>query len=342
MTRRKLSPRVLVCDESPAYGESLARFLGATGELEVVGVCATSEAAVAEQSRLSADLVTIDLDLPGMGGVRAIEQIMRVRPVPIVVVSDGAGRNSARTADALAAGAMEALPKALVRLNDPDGPPAIALRHRLMRLARNGARRDRSAAAERASHRPARAVAICASAGGPAALEVVLGEIRRDFPLPLLVVQHITSGFTAGLARRLDQATALPVRLAADGQPAEPGVWVAPDDAHLNLTSSMSLELDGETVVGAHRPSADVLLESVAAAVGEGAVGVVLTGMGRDGAHGVGAIMRAGGRVIAQDQATSAVFGMPRAAIDAGAESVLPLPQIAAALNRLPTAQVAG
>jgi two-component system chemotaxis response regulator CheB len=341
MTPPSVSPRVLVCDESPAYGESLARFLGATGELEIIGVCATSEAAVAEQSRLAADLVTIDLDLPGMGGVRAIEQIMRVRPVPIVVVSEGVGRNSTRTADALAAGAAEMLPKALVRLNDPDGPPAVALRHRLMRLARNGARRGRSAAPERSPDRPARAVAICASAGGPAALEVLLGEIRPEFPLPLLVVQHITSGFTAGLVERLDQAVALPVRIAADGQPAGTGVWMAPDDAHLTLTSSMSLELDGETVVGAHRPSADVLLESVAAAVGPGAVGVVLTGMGRDGARGVAAIRQAGGRVIAQNEATSSVFGMPRAAIEAGAQTVLPLPQIAAALNALRTAGAA-
>lgn len=330
MTPPSASPRVLVCDESVDYARSLASFLEAGAGLEIVGTCATGEQALAAQARLAPDLITIDLDLPDMGGVRAIEEIMRARPVPIVVVSDSAGRGSDRTAQALAAGALEALPKALVRLDDPAGPPAVALRHRLRRLARNGVR-----TARRSSPPAATVVGLCASAGGPPALETVLAELPADFALPVLVVQHITTGFTEGLVHRLNERVALPVRLATDRQAAGSGVWVAPDDAHLLLEPSMRLRLDRKAVVGAHRPSADLLLESMAAAGGAGAVGVVLTGMGRDGAQGVEAIRRAGGTVIAQDQTTSAVFGMPKAAIEAGADVVLPLSGIGAALALL-------
>jgi two-component system, chemotaxis family, protein-glutamate methylesterase/glutaminase len=337
MTARAAATRVLVCDESPDYGESLARFLGAGGELEVVGVCASGEQAVGALNRLSPDLVTIALDLPGMGSTRAIEAIMQARPVPIVIVGDGAGRGSERAADGLAAGALEALPKAMLQIDEPDAPPAVALRHRLRRLARNGVGDVPAPPA----HPPggAQVIGICASAGGPAALEVVLAALPADLPLPVLVVQHITNGFMAGLVRRLDQLSALPVRTASDGQVAGPGVWFPPDDAHLVLEPSLRLGLDTETVVGAHRPSADVLLESMASAVGACAVGVVLTGMGRDGAKGVEAIVQAGGSVIAQDEHSSAVFGMPHAAAGAGAQVVLPLAKIAVALSRLGPAE---
>ena len=337
MTAAGLVTRVLVCDESPDYGEALAGFLGTGSELDVVGVCASGEEALDALTRLVPDLITIGLELPGMGAIRAIEAIMRARPVPIVIVANGAGRGSDRTADGLAAGAMEALPKALLEIDEPDGASAVALRHRLRRLARNGIKRPPSTPAHALTSEPAsaRVIGICASAGGPAALEVLLVGLPADFPLPVLVVQHITSGFMDGLVRRLDQLSPLPVRTATDGQTAGPGVWFPPDDHHLVLEPRLRLRLDGETVVGSHRPSGDVLLESMASAAGAGAVGVVLTGMGRDAARGVEAIVRAGGSAIAQDEHSSAVFGMPRAAAEAGAGSVLPLSSIPAALTRL-------
>jgi two-component system chemotaxis response regulator CheB len=326
--------RVLVCDPSPEYGDSLARFLGAGDELEIVGVCATGEEAVEALSRVTPDLVTIDLNLSGMGATRAIEAIMKVRRVPIVIVAEGAGRGSEGTADGLVAGALEALPKTVLQVDEPDAAPAVALRHRLRRLARNGV--DQAPAPAQPSQREsARVIGICASAGGPAALEVVLAGLPANFPLPVLVVQHITNGFMDGLVRRLDQLSPLPVRTASDGQTAGPGVWFPPDDHHLVLEPGLRLRLDGETVVGSHRPSGDVLLESMASAAGAGAVGVVLTGMGRDAARGVEAIVRAGGSAIAQDEASSAVFGMPRAAAEAGADAVLPLSRIPDALKRL-------
>jgi two-component system, chemotaxis family, protein-glutamate methylesterase/glutaminase len=342
MTRRAGATRVLVCEDSATYGKSLAQFLGTGGDLEVVGVCATGEETLGALPRLAPDLITMGLDLRGMGGIRAIEEIMRSHPVPILVLSDHVRRGSEKAAEALAAGALEVLPKTQVRLGEPDGPAAVALRHRLRRLARtraNGAYTSPpptqlSAPADLPRGR-ATVVAICASTGGPRALEAVFAELPADFPLPVLVVQHMGPGFMDGLIRWLDRRVPLPIFVARDGQVAAPGIWFPPDDAHLLLQPSMRLGLDRETDIGPHRPSCDVLLESVAGAAGSGAVGVVLTGMGRDGAAGVRAIQGRGGYVIAQDEETSVVYGMPRAAVAAGASAVLPLSDIAPALREL-------
>jgi two-component system chemotaxis response regulator CheB len=290
------STRILVCEDSATYAQGLATFLqGAGSDLEVVAICSTGEDALAELPRVKPDLVTMDLELPGMGGTRAIQEMMRSHPVPILVLSAHARRGSERAAEALAAGALEALPKTHVRLDDPDGPAAVALRHRLKRLAL--ARVNHQVE----THLPqlttpveqlplgATVVGVGASTGGPRALEEVLVDLPGDFPLPVLVVQHMAVGFIDGLIRWLDQRAALPVRVARDGDRARPGIWFAPDDAHLLLEPAMRLTLDRETVAGAHRPSADMLLTSLAHVAGPGAIGVVLTGMGRDGAAGAGA-----------------------------------------------------
>lgn len=182
-----------------------------------------------------------------------------------------------------------------------------------------------------------RAIGICASAGGPAVLEALLGALPGDFATPLLVVQHIADGFGAGLAQLLDSRVALPVALAQDGASLTPGVLVAPDGAHLTVTRHLRIALDRETVDGRHRPSADLLLESLAAALGERAVGVVLTGMGRDGARGAAAIKQRGGLVLAQDEASAALYGMPGAAVAAGARAFAP-DRIAALLRNLDAA----
>jgi two-component system chemotaxis response regulator CheB len=185
--------------------------------------------------------------------------------------------------------------------------------------------------------RPARAIGICASVGGPAVLAEVLGELPADFALPVLVVQHIAAGFIDGLLRMLEQDVALPVAMAADGAPLAPGVWLAPENAHLTLTPSLRFALDDRTVVGPHRPSADLLLESLAAVLGAGAVAVVLTGMGRDGARGAAAIKSAGGLLLAQDETTSRIYGMSRAAVQAGARPLSPAAIAAALCDLSPT-----
>jgi two-component system chemotaxis response regulator CheB len=179
-----------------------------------------------------------------------------------------------------------------------------------------------------------RVVAICASVGGPPVIERILGTLPADFPLPIYIVQHIANGFVDGFADLLAARVALPVALARDGMPMQPGAWVAPEDAHVRITRARRVALDSETVTGPHRPSADVLLESVAHACGEGAIGVVLTGMGRDGAAGAAAIAACGGVLLAQDEASARIASMPRAAVAAGARALTP-EQIAAALSDL-------
>jgi two-component system chemotaxis response regulator CheB len=168
----------------------------------------------------------------------------------------------------------------------------------------------------------ARAIGVCASTGGPQVLASMLRTLPEDYPVPLLVVQHIAEGFTTGFARWLDGEIPLSVDTPEGGEELTGGVWIAPEGAHLILVPNETLELDRETVA-AHRPSGDVLLRSLAATVGSAAVGVVLTGMGRDGAEGLSAIRAAEGLTIAQDEQTSAVYGMPQAAADS-ADLILP------------------
>ena len=180
----------------------------------------------------------------------------------------------------------------------------------------------------------ARTVAICASMGGPPVLEEILAALPADYPLPILVVQHIASGFGEGLAQMLQRRVRLPVAMAQDGALLRAGVWLAPDGAHLTVTRARRLKLDRTTVAGRHRPSADLLLESMAAVLGHDAVAVVLTGMGRDGANGAAAIKDHGGILLAQDEATSRIYSMPRAAAQVGAKP-LPPARIAVALREL-------
>jgi two-component system chemotaxis response regulator CheB len=189
--------------------------------------------------------------------------------------------------------------------------------------------------------RVAKVIGICASTGGPQALASILGALPASFPIPVLVVQHISAGFTEGLAHWLDGAVALPVQLAQSGVQADAGVWLAPDGAHLTMGPSGELLLDDTTNNGPHRPSGDVLLRSLAASAGKGTASVVLTGMGHDGAEGSRAVRQAGGLTIAQDEASSVIYGMPRAATAFGVDLVLPLAEIGPELAALSVLEVA-
>jgi two-component system chemotaxis response regulator CheB len=339
--------RVLVCEDSKTFAAALARTLEHGGELEVIGVCSTAEAAMDDLARLEPDLITIDIQLPGMSGLEAVEQIMSVRPTPILVLSAHVGDDGDASAAALAAGALEAIGKDDLPLLDPGGEAAAVFRRRVKLLSRARViRHPRAQLTARVSHtplKPARrdgVVGICASTGGPQALAAVLSAIPASYPLPILVVQHLAAGFTEGLARWLDGVVPLPVRLAEQGAIATAGVTVAPDGAHLVLRPGGILLLDRQSPAGTHRPSADVLLTSIAASSKSAGIGVVLTGMGRDGAAGLEAIREAGGLTIAQDEATSAIYGMPREAARRGAKQVLPLNEIAGVLTTIALEQL--
>jgi len=336
----KAPTRVLVCEDSRTYAAALSRTLAHDGDIQIVGISPTAEDAIARLTETAPDLVTMDIELPGMSGLEAVEQIMSVRPVPILVLSSHVGHGST-AGSALAAGALDALAKDDLDLHDPGGPAAGVLRQRVRLLSRarvirhprarlaNGRRPAAS------SVREASVVAICASTGGPQALSALFAALPASFPIPILVVQHITAGFIEGFARWLDSAVRLPVAMASEGQRATPGIWIAPDGAHLLLGRYGRLALDRETVSGPHRPSGDALFASVAEQAGAHGAAVVLTGMGRDGAEGLAAVRRVGGFTIAQDEKTSAVFGMPRAAAQEQPDLVLPLDRIPRALAAL-------
>jgi two-component system chemotaxis response regulator CheB len=333
--------RVLICEDSLAYATALSRFLERDEEIDVVGIAPTGEQAIADVERLEPDLLTLDMQLPGMDGLEVVERMMGSNPLPIVVLSAKVPRGSDQAVAALAAGALEVLAKDMLRLDRPDDLWAQAMRSRLRRLS--SMRVARPAPPRRQKHAPgnsglgsrsARAIGIGASTGGPPILEEVLSGLPADFSLPVLVVQHMAPGFIEGFARWLGQKLPIEVGIAKEGDRATPGVWFAPDGAHLLLTKSMRFAL-GDEPEGPHRPSVDVLLSSLAQSVGGDAAGVVLTGMGKDGAIGAAEIHRAGGTVIAQDEASSVVYGMPRAVAENGADLVVPPAEIADALSAL-------
>ncbi len=330
--------RILVCDDSPTYTAGLRRMLNHGPDLRVVETRGDAESAIEALAEVRPDLVTMDVELPGIQGLEAVERIMSTYPVPILVLSSQVDRGKYTRSAFRAAGALDAVRKDEVDLMAVDSDSATAFRRRARILASSRVIRHpratlRAATAARRPTEPLEAIGICASAGGPQALAHVLAALPADFSVPVFVVQHMAEGFTDGFARWLDDNVALPVALAREGSRPSRGVWVAPEGSHLVL--------DGQRVVLAdrprdsvYRPSGDRLLESLAT-LGAGAAGVVLTGMGSDGAAGIAALHEAGAATIAQDEVTSSVFGMPKRAAERGAQRVLPLDGIAPALARL-------
>lgn len=330
--------RLVICEDSVSYAEGLAWFLEHDPDLRVVGRCRTGEETLATVPRLEPDLVVMDLELPGADGIETVRRLTARHPVRILLLSAHVGRGSRLALEALEAGALDARSKNDVSVTDPSSASAVAFRRYIKRLASSripGASDLRPAPA--APRRRATVIGIAASTGGPPALQTVLARLPADFPVPVLVVQHIADGFLEGMIRWLDERVAIPVALGQDGRPGRPGVWFAPEGAHLIVDSDLRLRLDRASVAGYHRPSADVLFTSLASSRGAaaGAVGVVLTGMGTDGAEGVSALRAAGALTIAQDESTSTIYGMPRAAREQGAELILPLDRIGSALARL-------
>jgi two-component system chemotaxis response regulator CheB len=282
------------------------------------------------------DLVLMEAVEPSSAALRAVERIMAERPVPIMLLV--AGANPQATFPLLAAGALDALVV-------PARVDAAFLSHlrkqalllATVRVVQHPRGRRRRSSSRLAALRPGYPlVAIAASLGGPRALEELLDALPEEFAAPIVVCQHMTPGFTEGFAHWLQAETGRRVQEARDGQHLVKGeVFIAPSSVHLVVQPGGVLRLDDGAAVGGFRPSCDVLLRSAAAAFGRRTIGVVLTGMGRDGARGLLEVRGRGGHTIAQDEASCAVFGMPREAIALGAaEAVLPLSEIAAQLAR--------
>jgi two-component system chemotaxis response regulator CheB len=340
--------RVLVVEDSITVRKRLIQVLGGDPEVVVVGEAGDGRQAVELCLELRPDVITMDMMMPTMTGLAATEQIMAHRPTPILIVSSSTNRGELfRTYQALAAGAVDVLEKPLG--DDSDRAWEARFLSTLKLVARIRVithLRGRMGAPPSASlpeplpapPRPFTVAAVGASTGGPAAIVEVLHALPSDFALPVLLVLHIGAPFGTSFADWLDGQVGLQVRFAVDGQPLDgpPGrVLMAPPEQHLTLRGGR-LRLHAGPERHSCRPSIDVLYESIALETGGSAAACLLTGMGRDGAAGLLAIRRAGGLTIAQDEATSVVYGMPREAVLLGAaERVLPLRQIGPALAGL-------
>lgn len=318
--------RVLVVDDSALLRKIISDALTADAGIEVVGTAPNGQLALARIAELNPDVVTLDVDMPVMDGYTALKKIMAECPRPVIMLSGLTQAGANLTFKCLEAGAVDYFPKPLV-----EGPHGITemsaeLCAKVRAVGRHnlGARLARLNAPRPATVRPAgvpaavaagdRVVALGISTGGPAALAQIFPDLPDQFP-PLLIVQHMPKEFTGAFAERLNRLTKLTVTEAKDGESVLPNhVYIAPGDRHLMVTRSgtqVRTVLSVTDKVDGHRPSATVLFRSVAKVYGPRAVGVIMTGMGRDGVDGLRELRLAGGVSVGQDQETCVVFGMP-------------------------------
>jgi two-component system chemotaxis response regulator CheB len=347
MEKRRI--RVVIVDDSLVAREMLSQILASDPEIEVVGQAKDGRQGVEMVASLKPDLVTMDIHMPHMDGLAAVERIMAYSPTPILVVSSSVhGSGTGRAFDALALGALEVMKKPepkdwedLERIGRE-----IIRKVKLLSRVRvithlsgrrkeeraRGAARGHAVEAERAPS----LVAIGSSTGGPSALMTLLSVLPKEMPAPVIIAQHIAEGFIPGLVQWLDGGCKVSVRAAADKEVPKPGsAYLAP--------TGLNLEFDGRAMRFTapqpgqlYIPSADTLFASVARSLTSAAVGVILTGMGNDGAKGLKAMRDAGAVTIAQDEETSTVYGMPRAAAELGAAvQVLPIGRIGAEVVRI-------
>ncbi|MDN7131402.1 chemotaxis-specific protein-glutamate methyltransferase CheB [Halomonas sp. MC140] len=319
--------RVVIADDSSVVRDILRALLTRDGDIDVVGEAANGREAVELARRLLPQLITMDLNMPVMDGISAIEEIMHTKGVPILVISD---RSDAQTAyRALEVGALEVMAKPTFADQDAEhlldrvrllaGVAVITrLRHRSIGQplpARPAAKTPTSAAPSGFQH----VVAIACSTGGPQALARLLNRLPATFPAPIVIAQHISHGFIEGMAQWLTSLCAIPVSVGQQGERLMPGcVYLSCSESDLCVTSQHRLALQPSPENALYHPCGDVLLKSVADVYGKGAIGLIMTGMGRDGVNGMRAIHLAGGKTLAQDEASSVIYGMNQEAVNAG------------------------
>ena len=341
--------RVLVVDDSAFMRKTLSNMLDSDSRCCVIGTARNGEEAVQKVTDLKPDVVTLDVEMPGVNGIEALERIMATRPVPVIMVSSLTTEGARDTLRALELGAVDYVPKQL------DGvvtnivsiqqellakvTAAVSTAGKLRPVLAPGTAPIVRAQGGLSTHtvsatRGTKLIAIGCSTGGPQALMELLPQFPEDIASGIIVVQHMPKVFTKAFAERMNEISHLEVREAQESDSVKPGVvLIAPGGVHLRVSrrraTTVEIVLSADPEGHQHVPSVDVMMESVASVYGERAVGVILTGMGHDGVEGMRAINNARGRTLAQDEATCVVYGMPKAVADAQvAEKVVPLSQL--------------
>jgi two-component system chemotaxis response regulator CheB len=338
--------RALVAEDSGTTRRLLVEMLSGDPEVTVIAEARNGREAVEITRRMRPDVVTLDIHMPDMDGFEATREIMTHAPTPIVIVTGSSSPDRVETS-------MRALQEgALAVLRKPRGPGSATFETEGQEFVATVKAMSGVKVVRRWPVRPApapppagriirgsrpRILAVGASTGGPSALQHLLRGLSQDFPVPILVVQHIATGFTKGLADWLDQTCPQAVTVARHDDAFRPGrVYIAPDNRHLGVSPERTAVVSHDPPIGGFRPSATYLFKSVAEAYGASCMAVVLTGMGDDGVNGLREVHRRGGRILVQDKETSVVFGMPGAAIAAAlADEVLPLQGLAPRLTEL-------
>lgn len=322
-----MSIRVLVVDDSQLMRQMLSRTLPRDGDIEVVGVAEDHASARKQIKTLNPDVVTLDIEMPGMNGLAFLDKLMRLHPLPVVMVSTLTTKAASETLLALELGAFDFIAKPV-----SDGKSGIdgfgaELREKVRAAAKSTIRGRTTTPVSEVPIKTAAApegavIAIGASTGGVEAIRIVLSQLPVDSP-PIVIAQHMPAGFTGRFAARLDEVVALAVHEAEERMPLEAGhAYVAPGNWHLRVergSGRLRCRLAQDELVSGHRPSVDVLFGSVAKTAGPLAAGVILTGMGRDGARGLKLMRDAGAHTIGQSAASALVYGMPRVAFEEGA-----------------------
>lgn len=314
--------RLLIVDDSTLMRRMIASIFKEYPDIEIVGFAQDGEEAVVKAQELRPDVITMDVEMPKMGGLTALRKILEIMSVPIVMVSSLTSQGAITTIEALEIGAVDFVCK-------PDGGAVNAIKKVEVELV-NKVRAATKAKVQSAAFKPPksnfravqsdRVLLVASSTGGPRALCALFQGLTQGLQIPILIVQHMPPGFTAGLAKRLDSIGTMPCKEAQPGDRVVAGqALMAPAGTHMKIRPDHTLEFTLEPTVHGVRPAADFLFQTGAEVFGANTVGAILTGMGRDGAEGARAIRRHGGIVFAESEASCTVYGMPRAAVVAGA-----------------------
>ena len=335
--------KVLIVDDSAFARLSISRQISSDPEIEIVGVARDGIEALQKIRELKPSVVTLDVEMPRMGGLKTLEHIMSEDPTPVVMLSSITGRGTETTIRALELGAVDfflkpsrASPAGLYGLdNDLNTKVKLAARVERSRLKAVTRRREIRPRPERLPARPSssadKVVVIGSSTGGPMALYELIPNLPGDFPASVLVIQHMPAGFTKSLADRLNELSQIEVKEAELGDSLRKGkVLIAPGNYHMMVKMDGKIGLNQRPPVLGLRPAVDITMQSVASIYGASSIGVVLTGMGSDGTKGAALIRAAGGKIAAQDETSCVVYGMPRSVIESGnTDKIVPLPQMA-------------